>query len=104
MKQDHQILDLLTEESAEIIQTISKIKRFGLDSIYDGKTNQESFQQEFADFILLCCILNHKYPEYFKFENLDNQFKIKFERLKKYLPFVKNINISELIHDNTNKR
>lgn len=42
-KQIKEVLDIAQEESAEVIQAISKISRFGLDNFKPGKplTNRE---------------------------------------------------------------
>ena len=42
-------LGLLQEECAEVIQIVNKIRRFGLESEYNGKTNQESLFAEIND-------------------------------------------------------
>lgn len=47
-----EVLNISQEECAEVIQAISKIKRFGLDSVYDGKTNKEHLEDEVGD--VLC--------------------------------------------------
>jgi NTP pyrophosphatase (non-canonical NTP hydrolase) len=50
---EREILIILQEECAEVIQAISKIHRFGMDSEYDGKTNKESLIQEIGDALAL---------------------------------------------------
>lgn len=57
--QSHQkaqeILDILQEECAEVIQAISKCRRFGLDNSHkSGLTQRENLTQEVGD--LLCMI------------------------------------------------
>lgn len=46
-----ELLDLLAEEPAEVIQRVCKAKRFGLDEIQPGQhlTNEERIMQELAD-------------------------------------------------------
>jgi NTP pyrophosphatase (non-canonical NTP hydrolase) len=52
-KQD-EVLSISQEECAEVIQAISKIKRFGLISTHNGETNQEHLEEEVGD---LTCML-----------------------------------------------
>jgi hypothetical protein len=51
---EEKLLDLLQEEAAEIIQIISKIRRFGMDSYHpddpDKTSNRILFQREIGDF------------------------------------------------------
>lgn len=57
-------LDILQEEAAEIIQIVSKIKRFGLYSTYpqDETTNLSHLHQEIADFQAMVDVLtDHGY-------------------------------------------
>lgn len=56
-KQLEEILDILTEEAAENIQCVSKIRRFGMDSCHPDRpeyTNREHLTEELGD--LLCMI------------------------------------------------
>lgn len=53
-----EIFDIAQEEAAEVIVALSKIRRFGLESIDPripgGKTNQQSLEEELGD--MLCMI------------------------------------------------
>lgn len=54
----NEILDILQEECAEVIQAISKIRRFGIDNTYkDGGTQREHLVQELGDVTLLVELL-----------------------------------------------
>jgi len=48
---DRELLTLLSEECAEVIQRVTKALRFGLDEVQPGQhlTNAERILQEFAD-------------------------------------------------------
>jgi NTP pyrophosphatase (non-canonical NTP hydrolase) len=51
-------LTLITEECAEVIQAVSKIKRFGFNSNYNGGiTNLESLQHELGDLQLILKVM-----------------------------------------------
>ena len=55
-KQEQEILDILQEECAEVIQMISKCRRFGIDEIHikTGQINRDLLTEELGD--LLCMI------------------------------------------------
>lgn len=48
-----EILDIAQEECAEIIQAISKIRRFGLNTTHNGVTNKEHLEEEVGDFMCM---------------------------------------------------
>jgi len=50
-KQTKEVMDILQEECAEVIQAVSKISRFGLDNLKPGKpkTNREHLAEELGD-------------------------------------------------------
>jgi len=53
-----EILDILQEECGEVIQSVSKVRRFGLDNSHkDGKTQRENLTQEIGDVLLLIELL-----------------------------------------------
>lgn len=54
MKAVDEILLITQEECAEVTQAISKIFRFGIDSVHKGVSNQEHLETEVGD--LLCMI------------------------------------------------
>ena len=49
-----EIMNIAQEECAEVIQAISKVKRFGLTSVHNGRSNQAHLEEEIGD--LLCMI------------------------------------------------
>ncbi len=49
-----EIMDITQEECAEVIQAISKIRRFGLMSVHNGESNQAHLEEEVGD--LVCMI------------------------------------------------
>lgn len=53
-----EILDLLQEECAEVVQAVSKIRRFGLDNHHQsGATQRQNLTQEIGDVLLLIDLL-----------------------------------------------
>lgn len=49
-----EIMDIAQEECAEVIQAISKIRRFGLKTEHNGVTNQAHLEEEVGD--LMCMV------------------------------------------------
>jgi len=56
-KQHHEILSILQEENAEVIQAVSKIFRFGIDTQWNGQTNREQLEEELGDVLAMIDIL-----------------------------------------------
>lgn len=54
-KKELEILSILQEECAEVIQSVSKCCRFGYDSVHQNKTNREMLEDEIGD---LQCMVN----------------------------------------------
>jgi hypothetical protein len=52
MNIDDEIMDIAQEECAEVIQAISKIRRFGIDTEYMDVTNRTHLETEVGD--LMC--------------------------------------------------
>jgi hypothetical protein len=79
-------LDLVQEECAEVIQIISKIRRFGFDSYnpYDTerKTNQHLLNDELGDLCLLIRYLTDR--EIVDPDHIEDRIAWKIEKLKKY--------------------
>jgi hypothetical protein len=79
-------LDLLQEECAEIIQMISKIRRFGWSSYHpsdpEKKSNHRLFNDEVGDFEVLKNYLIE--AQILDPIHLSNRIKFKKGKLKKY--------------------
>lgn len=89
---EQEVLGLLVEECAEIIQQVSKVNRFGPLTEHDGVTHKAALQQEIGDVVALVYIITRKLPHVLNEEDLEKAIQIKMERLKKYLPeMVENI-------------
>jgi NTP pyrophosphatase (non-canonical NTP hydrolase) len=77
-KVQEEILTILQEECAEVIQAVSKVRRFG------EANNIEQLEQEIADVL---CMINLAYRHGILEENevrVQNRITVKEERLKKY--------------------
>jgi NTP pyrophosphatase (non-canonical NTP hydrolase) len=53
------VMDILQEECAEVIQAVSKISRFGIDNFKPGKpkTNREHLEEELGDMLAMIDIM-----------------------------------------------
>jgi len=56
---EKEVLDILQEECAEVIQAVSKINRFGADNVKPGKpkTNREHLEEELCDMLAMIDIM-----------------------------------------------
>ena len=80
-KRQQEMLDLLQEECAELIQIISKIRRFGFDSSHNGKTNMQALSEELTD----VNILMDYAKDYFGMETFNEEYAVlKLIKLRKY--------------------
>ena len=77
-----ELLTIVMEECAEVIQACSKIIRFGPDSEYDGKTSLDSLEKEIGD---LYCMLDllHEH-DMISWTNVDEYSQQKYEKLRKW--------------------
>jgi NTP pyrophosphatase (non-canonical NTP hydrolase) len=79
-KQTKEVMDILQEECAEVIQAVSKVSRFGLDNKKPGKplTNKEHLEVELGDLLAMIDIL-----EDLKIIDPDNVTKAKMAKFEK---------------------
>lgn len=79
-----EVLGILQEECAEVIQAVSKIRRFGIDNDKPGSeyNNRGHFEQELGDMLAMIDILliNNVVSQ----DNLHRAKKSKIEKLKKW--------------------
>ena len=48
-----EIILIAQEECAEVIQAISKVNRFGIDGVHNGKSNRDHLEEEIGDLICM---------------------------------------------------
>jgi NTP pyrophosphatase (non-canonical NTP hydrolase) len=79
-----EVMDILQEECAEVIQAVSKISRFGIDNFKPGKakTNREHLEEELGDMIAMICILEKM--GVVNQDALELATKAKIQKLKKW--------------------
>lgn len=79
-----EVMDILQEECAEVIQAVSKISRFGIDNYKPGKpkTNREHLEEELGDMLAMIDILREM--GVVSWGNMEIAKKAKIEKLKKW--------------------
>lgn len=79
-----EVMDILQEECAEVIQAVSKISRFGLTNLKPGKpkTNLEHLEEELGDLLAMIDILHEM--DVVSWERMDAAKAAKIEKLKKW--------------------
>jgi NTP pyrophosphatase (non-canonical NTP hydrolase) len=80
--QTKEVMDILQEECAEVIQAVSKISRFGLDNFKPGKpkTNREHLEEELGDLYAMIEILQEL--DVVSWTNIEQAAEAKREKLK----------------------
>jgi NTP pyrophosphatase (non-canonical NTP hydrolase) len=80
--QEKEVMDILQEECAEVIQAVSKISRFGLDNFKPGKpkTNRQHLEEELGDMLAMIDILQRM--EIVSWTNIEVAKIAKIEKLK----------------------
>jgi NTP pyrophosphatase (non-canonical NTP hydrolase) len=88
--QTKEVMDILQEECAEVIQAVSKISRFGLDNLKPGKpkTNREHLEEELGDLQAMVDILQEL--DIVSFSNIERAAEAKREKLKIWSNIFKN--------------
>jgi len=81
---EHEVMNILSEECAEVIQAISKCHRFGINNYKPGKpkTNREHLEEELGDLLAMIDILQEM--NVVSWGNLEVAKRAKIEKLKKW--------------------
>lgn len=86
MRDITQVMGVLIEECAEVIQAVSKIYRFGLDNSWNGITNKQALITEIGDVLALIDILINETDINISEDEIVNAVQAKREKLKIFLP------------------
>jgi len=80
----NEVMDILQEEAAEVIQAVSKIRRFGIDNEKPGndQSNREHLEEELGDMLAMIDIL--MVNGLVDWANLHAAKRAKVEKLKKW--------------------
>ena len=87
MRNTQNVMALLTEECAEVIQAVSKINRFGLDNSWNGVTNKEALITEIGDVLAIIIVLLAETDINISKEQIDSAIEKKLLKLKEFLPY-----------------
>lgn len=81
---EKEVMDILQEECAEVIQAVSKVSRFGIDNYKPGKpkTNREHLEEELGDLLAMVDIMLEQ--GIVSWNNLEVAKQAKIEKLKKW--------------------
>jgi NTP pyrophosphatase (non-canonical NTP hydrolase) len=81
---NNEVMDIAQEECAEVIQAISKIRRFGIDNAKPGTeyTNRQHLEEELGDVLAMIDIL--MINQVVSWANLHRAKRAKIEKLKKW--------------------
>jgi NTP pyrophosphatase (non-canonical NTP hydrolase) len=84
MKDIKEILLILQEECAEVIQAISKCERFGANNYKPGKqnTNKDHLEEELGDLLAMIELLEEK--GFVNWSNLELAKEAKYNKLKQW--------------------
>lgn len=82
------VMSVLQEEAAEVIQAVSKINRFGLDSEWQGVTNKQALITEIGDVIALIYVLMNDTDINISDDEVQLAVDAKLEKLKIFLPHI----------------
>jgi NTP pyrophosphatase (non-canonical NTP hydrolase) len=81
---NNEVMDILQEEAAEVIQAVSKIRRFGIDNSKPGTdySNRQHLEEELGDMLAMIDIL--MINDVVSWSNLHRAKRAKIEKLKKW--------------------
>jgi NTP pyrophosphatase (non-canonical NTP hydrolase) len=86
MRNREQVMGILTEECAEVIQAVSKVNRFGLESEWEGVSNKQSLITEIGDVIALIKVLIEETDINISIDDVQLAVEAKLEKLEIFLP------------------
>jgi NTP pyrophosphatase (non-canonical NTP hydrolase) len=86
MRNTKEVMAVLQEECAEVIQAVSKVNRFGLESEWEGVTNKQSLITEIGDVIALIKVLIEETDINISMDDIQLAVEAKLEKLEIFLP------------------
>lgn len=86
MRDTKEVMAILQEECAEVIQAISKINRFGMNSEWQGVTNHQALITEIGDVLTMISVLVDETDININDDDIKKAISAKYEKLKIFLP------------------
>lgn len=86
MRNTKEVMSVLQEECAEVIQAVSKINRFGMHGEWQGVTNRQSLITEIGDVLAIIKVLMHETDINITEDDLELAIKAKLKKLEIFLP------------------
>jgi NTP pyrophosphatase (non-canonical NTP hydrolase) len=86
MRDTKEVMAILQEECAEVVQAVSKINRFGLESSWQGVTNKEALITEIGDVLAVIIILLEQTDINITEEEVFAAVEAKIKKLEIFLP------------------
>jgi NTP pyrophosphatase (non-canonical NTP hydrolase) len=86
MRNLQQVMGILVEECAEVIQAVSKINRFGMNIRWQGVTNKQHLITEIGDLLAVIEIFFTETDINISEEEILHAMEKKKEKLNHYLP------------------
>ena len=86
MRNTKEVMSVLQEECAEVIQAVSKINRFGMYGEWQGVTNRESLITEIGDVLAIIKVLMHETDINITEDDLEVAIEAKLKKLEIFLP------------------
>jgi NTP pyrophosphatase (non-canonical NTP hydrolase) len=86
MRDTKDVMAILQEECAEVVQAVSKINRFGLESEWQGVTNKQSLITEIGDVLAIISILVDETDININSDDLQKAIDAKYTKLEIFLP------------------
>jgi NTP pyrophosphatase (non-canonical NTP hydrolase) len=87
MRDVKQVMGILTEECAEVIQAVSKINRFGMHGEWQGVTNRQSLVTEIGDVLAIIKVLMEETDINITEWDLELAIAAKLKKLEVFLPY-----------------
>jgi NTP pyrophosphatase (non-canonical NTP hydrolase) len=81
-----EVMSVLQEECAEVIQAVSKINRFGMHGEWQGVTNKQSLVTEIGDVLAIIKVLMHETDINITEDDIEKAVEAKLKKLEIFLP------------------
>ncbi len=86
MRDTKDVMAILQEECAEVVQAVSKINRFGLESEWQGVTNKQALITEIGDVLAIISVLVDETDININDDDIQKAISAKYKKLEIFLP------------------